>query len=75
MSKGKGEKNPFDYGRKFKNESNEAGAFPVKNPHVLKGIRESIKGMEKGKAQQPRFKAWGQGMDFDAMKRAQEDKG
>ncbi len=69
MSKGKGKPkvNPYTI-KGFKNTSDAPGAFPVKDPAVVKGIRESVKGMEKGKAEQPRFKAWGDGIDYDAVK-------
>ena len=75
MGKKKPEADPFQYGRKFKNEGPPPGAFPVKDPHVLKGIKDSVKSMEKGRAQQSRFKAYGNGLDYDAMKNAQEDNG
>ena len=68
MGKKKPEMNPFEYGRKFKNEGPPPSEFPVKDPAVLKGIRDSVKSMEKGKAEHPRFKAWGAGIDYDAMK-------
>jgi hypothetical protein len=54
------------------------GGFPVKDPAVLKGIKESVKGMEKGRANQARFQAWGKGIDYDAVeahKAAQEKNG
>ncbi len=70
MSKKKPEINPFEYGRKFKNEGPPPSEFPVKDKTVLKGIRDSVKSMEKGRAEQPRFKAWGAGIDYDAMKDA-----
>ena len=57
-------------------ESNRGG-FPVKDPAVLKGIKESVKGMEKGRAHQARFQAWGKGIDYDALqefKNSQEGK-
>ena len=44
------------------------GGFPVKDPAVLKAIRGSVKGAEKGRAQQARFQAWGKGIDYDAIK-------
>ena len=68
MAKNKPEINPFEYGRKFKNEKAPPSEFPVKDKAVLKGIRDSVKGMEKGRAHQPRFQAWGKGIDYDAIK-------
>ena len=51
------------------------GGFPVKDPNVLKGIKQSIKGMEKGRSQQARFKAWGKGIDYDALQNLKEEQG
>lgn len=52
----------------FKNNEPPPSEFPVTDPNVLKGIRDSVRSMEKGKALQPRFRAWGQGIDYDAVK-------
>ena len=73
MGKKKPEVNPFKYGLKFKNEDAPKNEFPVKDPAVLKGIRDSVKSMEKGRAEQTRFQAWGQGVDYDAVKDAEAD--
>tara|TARA_R100000008_G_scaffold1947_1_gene1604 strand:+ start:9071 stop:9292 length:222 start_codon:yes stop_codon:yes gene_type:complete len=72
MSK-KPEINPFEYGRKFKNEKAPPSEFPVKDPAVLKGIRDSVRAADKGRAHQPRFRAWGAGLDYDAMKDAEKN--
>lgn len=47
------------------------GGFPVTDPTVLKGLRGSVKAEAKGRAKQARFKAWAKGIDYDAVKDAQ----
>ena len=60
----KKESNPFNYGRKFKNEGPAPGEFPIKDPQVLKGIKDSVKGMEKSQHDRARFIGWGHGVDI-----------
>jgi len=72
MAKKKPEVNPFIV-KGFKNTSPPPGEFPVKDPAVLKGIRDSIKGAQKAGEDRARFKAWGKGVDYDAIKMHQEN--
>jgi len=65
---GKDEKvNPYII-KGFKNKKMPPSEFPVTDPAALKGIRDSIKGADKGRAEQARFQAWGKGIDYDAVK-------
>ena len=72
MAKKKAKINPFIV-KGFKNTSPPPSEFPVKDPSVLKGIRDSIKGAQKAGEDRSRFQAYGKGIDYDAVKRHQED--
>ena len=71
--KKKPEVNPYIIPSGFKNQEPPPSEFPVKDPAVLKGIRDSVKNAEKGRAQQTRFKAWGAGIDYDRTMEARKD--
>lgn len=56
-------------------KENNPKDFKVTNPLVNQGIKGSLDSRAKGEAQQPRFKAWSKGIDYDAIEKHYRDGG